>query len=292
MARDQAGRVRPGLRGRGPRARARAARALRPQRELHGVAQAAPGRRRLPRPARRAGPAPGARRGARRGQARRALARRQPARPAPRRPRPRRSATTSCAPTTSATATTRSGLRCPRGAHVRRTNPRDALGWEGRLTARHRILRRGHALRPGAARRRRGRRRGRAGCSSSACRPRSRASSRSSSRSGATTATRSAWAARPTRSRALPAARCATSSRATRRTWSRRCAATSSAAAASTSSFRPSAPCGRCPRSDAAGHKAPARDEWTHRRGWNALEHRSTPSHALGSDPPLESQLP
>jgi Dyp-type peroxidase family len=35
------------------------------------------------------------------------------------------------------------GLRCPRGAHVRRTNPRDALGWAGRLTARHRILRRG-----------------------------------------------------------------------------------------------------------------------------------------------------
>jgi hypothetical protein len=26
---------------------------------------------------------------------------------------------------------------------VRRTNPRDALGWQGRLTARHRILRRG-----------------------------------------------------------------------------------------------------------------------------------------------------
>jgi Dyp-type peroxidase family len=35
------------------------------------------------------------------------------------------------------------GLRCPRGAHVRRTNPRDALGWQGRLSARHRILRRG-----------------------------------------------------------------------------------------------------------------------------------------------------
>jgi Dyp-type peroxidase family len=35
------------------------------------------------------------------------------------------------------------GLRCPRGAHIRRTNPRDALGWQGRLTARHRILRRG-----------------------------------------------------------------------------------------------------------------------------------------------------
>jgi Dyp-type peroxidase family len=47
------------------------------------------------------------------------------------------------------------GLRCPRGAHVRRTNPRDALGWEGRLTARHRILRRGmpygEALAEGAA---------------------------------------------------------------------------------------------------------------------------------------------
>jgi Dyp-type peroxidase family len=37
----------------------------------------------------------------------------------------------------------RLGLRCPRGAHVRRTNPRDALGDDGRLTARHRILRRG-----------------------------------------------------------------------------------------------------------------------------------------------------
>ena len=52
------------------------------------------------------------------------------------------------------------GLRCPRGAHVRRANPRDALGWEGRLTARHRILRRGMpygpALPDGAAGRRRG----------------------------------------------------------------------------------------------------------------------------------------
>jgi Dyp-type peroxidase family len=35
------------------------------------------------------------------------------------------------------------GLACPVGAHVRRTNPRDALGWEGRLSKRHRILRRG-----------------------------------------------------------------------------------------------------------------------------------------------------
>jgi Dyp-type peroxidase family len=38
----------------------------------------------------------------------------------------------------------RDGRVCPRGAHVRRVNPRDALaGGDGRLTARHRILRRG-----------------------------------------------------------------------------------------------------------------------------------------------------
>jgi Dyp-type peroxidase family len=35
------------------------------------------------------------------------------------------------------------GFACPRGAHVRRANPRDALRHGGRLTARHRILRRG-----------------------------------------------------------------------------------------------------------------------------------------------------
>jgi Dyp-type peroxidase family len=35
------------------------------------------------------------------------------------------------------------GFACPRGAHVRRANPRDALGRRGYLTARHRILRRG-----------------------------------------------------------------------------------------------------------------------------------------------------
>ena len=32
---------------------------------------------------------------------------------------------------------------CPMGAHVRRANPRDALGYEGRLVKRHRIIRRG-----------------------------------------------------------------------------------------------------------------------------------------------------
>lgn len=37
----------------------------------------------------------------------------------------------------------RGGRACPLGSHVRRANPRDALGWEGRLTQRHRIIRRG-----------------------------------------------------------------------------------------------------------------------------------------------------
>jgi len=35
------------------------------------------------------------------------------------------------------------GFRCPIGAHIRRTNPRDALGWGGMRTKRHRIIRRG-----------------------------------------------------------------------------------------------------------------------------------------------------
>jgi len=35
------------------------------------------------------------------------------------------------------------GRRCPIGAHVRRCNPRDALGFEGALTFRHRMIRRG-----------------------------------------------------------------------------------------------------------------------------------------------------
>lgn len=35
------------------------------------------------------------------------------------------------------------GLRCPLGAHVRRANPRDALGWRTERTKRHRLLRRG-----------------------------------------------------------------------------------------------------------------------------------------------------
>jgi Dyp-type peroxidase family len=35
------------------------------------------------------------------------------------------------------------GARCPLGAHIRRTNPRDAAGFGGRLADRHRIIRRG-----------------------------------------------------------------------------------------------------------------------------------------------------
>jgi Dyp-type peroxidase family len=38
------------------------------------------------------------------------------------------------------------GLRCPIGAHIRRTNPRDALDRHGRLSRRHRIIRRGMPL--------------------------------------------------------------------------------------------------------------------------------------------------
>jgi Dyp-type peroxidase family len=35
------------------------------------------------------------------------------------------------------------GLRCPLGAHIRRANPRDALGWHGSLSFRQRMIRRG-----------------------------------------------------------------------------------------------------------------------------------------------------
>lgn len=40
------------------------------------------------------------------------------------------------------------GVGCPLGAHVRRANPRDGLGWHGRLTMRHRIIRRGMSYGP------------------------------------------------------------------------------------------------------------------------------------------------
>jgi Dyp-type peroxidase family len=40
------------------------------------------------------------------------------------------------------------GLRCPLGAHIRRANPRDALGWHGSLSLRHRMIRRGVSYGP------------------------------------------------------------------------------------------------------------------------------------------------
>ncbi len=47
-----------------------------------------------------------------------------------------------------------SGLRCPVGAHVRRTNPRNSLPFDGQLVNRHRLIRRGitygEPLPPGA----------------------------------------------------------------------------------------------------------------------------------------------
>ncbi len=52
------------------------------------------------------------------------------------------------------------GLRCPHGAHIRRANPRDSAGFfAGRLSNRHRIVRRGRAYGPELAGRR-GRRQG------------------------------------------------------------------------------------------------------------------------------------
>ena len=43
------------------------------------------------------------------------------------------------------------GLRCPLGAHVRRVNPRDALGWHSTRTRRHRMIRRGMPYGPPVA---------------------------------------------------------------------------------------------------------------------------------------------
>jgi Dyp-type peroxidase family len=42
------------------------------------------------------------------------------------------------------------GYACPLGAHVRRANPRDAMGFQGRLSKRHRIIRRGMPYGPAA----------------------------------------------------------------------------------------------------------------------------------------------
>lgn len=41
-----------------------------------------------------------------------------------------------------------SGLRCPVGAHIRRVNPRDSLGFSDRMSRRHRMIRRGMVYGP------------------------------------------------------------------------------------------------------------------------------------------------
>ena len=84
-----------------------------------------------------------------RGQDRRPLARRHAARASRPSARTRRSPATRCGSTTSATRTTPTACSCPLGAHIRRANPRDATGFfDGRLSNRHRIVRRGRAYGP------------------------------------------------------------------------------------------------------------------------------------------------
>ena len=104
------------------------------------------------------------------------------------------------------------GLKCPLGAHIRRANPRDDVGFfDGRLSNRHRIVRRGRAygtpLPPGVDRGRR--RRPRPGLRLLPGRHLAPVRDRSR-RSGSTTATRSASAATRTSwsaSRTAPRAR-------------------------------------------------------------------------------------
>ena len=79
-----------------------------------------------------------------RGQGRRALAQRHAARPLPRRARSRTSTPRRASANDFRYAEDDpEGRRCPLGAHIRRTNPRDALGFDGLLSFRHRIIRRG-----------------------------------------------------------------------------------------------------------------------------------------------------
>ena len=166
----------------------------------------------------------------------------------PRVRRPRRSATTSGASTTSATATTRTGFACPRGAHIRRANPRDALRAGGRLTARHRILRRGmpygEPFDPAERRRHRGPR-------PRVRRPAGEHRAPVRDRPGALAERRRRVRARsapPTRSRAPSRARPVRPSATARPATPRRCARSSRRAAASTCSCRASRACARSRR--------------------------------------------
>ena len=101
-------------------------------------------------PLRRGGrPALPRRPGAARGQDRRALARRDPAAALARAPRARRWPTTPTASTTSPSPTTRWGCAARSGRTSAARNPRDAEGFfDGRLTNRHRIIRRGRPYGP------------------------------------------------------------------------------------------------------------------------------------------------
>ena len=147
LARGRDGRVPARLRGRGRRAAGRAGRAVRPQRHVHGLPQARHGRGRAsgaswPRRAIRAGRSCWPRRSSAAGPTARLWCAR-------RTHRTRRSPPTRRGSTTSRTDDDADGLRCPIGSHIRRANPRDAEGfWSGRLTNRHRIIRRGRPYGP------------------------------------------------------------------------------------------------------------------------------------------------
>ncbi|HEY3759182.1 MAG TPA: hypothetical protein VGL37_05435 [Solirubrobacteraceae bacterium] len=112
------------------------------------------------------------------------------------------------------------GVRCPLGAHIRRANPRDALGWKGLedsglLSFRHRIIRRGMpygsplpATASETGRRVASPTRGEARSAdlcSCASTPASLGSSRASRHSGSMTATSSTWATTRTTCWAIPA---------------------------------------------------------------------------------------
>ena len=144
-----AGRVRARLPRRGHARRPRAAPAAgagRPagqRRDVHGVAQALPGRGavaahdaargRALRRRRRAPP---------RGEGRRALAQRAPLSLRPNAPGASFDAAEPGA-NDFRYGDDLEGRRCPLGAHIRRSNPRDALGHDGTLSMRHRMIRRG-----------------------------------------------------------------------------------------------------------------------------------------------------
>ena len=147
LARAGHRRGRARLRRRGRHAPRRAAGALRPQRHVRRLPQAAHGPRRVPalHPRRRLSGRPGRARG----QDRRPLARRHAAVGLARAGLTPAIAGDPLRINDFGYADDPRGLRCPHGAHVRRANPRDSIGFfDGRLSNRHRIVRRGRAYGP------------------------------------------------------------------------------------------------------------------------------------------------